>query len=230
MSALTGIRRLREVALLSGCAAILVLSPGTAKADFVNGNFATGDLTGWSVFTTADGTNGAGLPAVVSFNTTGAGASNSAKFDVGEVISLGAQEGGGLSQVLLLGAGSYTITAAVAAQDDVTGQVNGSAGLFQILMDGTAVGSDDLGGFTSPHQIVRDTLTGGFSLATAGTHTFDFEITRPFLSGGDATPTQYITDITLGGTSSVPEPSHLGLLILAIGLTLFLRRRKQRIV
>ena len=65
--------------------AVGLLVPAAANADLIsNGDFSTG-LTGWTVFTTANGTTGAGLPDVVSFNTTGSGASNSAQFNVGEV-------------------------------------------------------------------------------------------------------------------------------------------------
>ena len=69
-----------------GCIVLGLLSGGlrSAQADFINGNFGTGDLTGWTVFTTPDGTNGvdpvtgASLPDVVSYNTTGSGATKTA--------------------------------------------------------------------------------------------------------------------------------------------------------
>ena len=83
---------------------ILVTSAGIltlpARADNIvtNGDFGTGTLAGWSVFTTPNGRNGAGLPDVVPFNTTGAGATNSAQFNVGNVIASGTQQGSGISQ------------------------------------------------------------------------------------------------------------------------------------
>src|SRR5215469_11867190 len=91
---------------LGGLMAVLLglLSNNAARADEIsnlisNGNFATGDLTGWTPFVTANGTNGSGLPVVVSFDTTGTGASNSAQFNVGEAdFPVGVQQGGGISQ------------------------------------------------------------------------------------------------------------------------------------
>jgi hypothetical protein len=72
------------------CLAALALPLGGVErtnAGFINGNFGTGDLTGWTVFTTSNGTNGTfngvALPNVVSFDTTGTGATNSALFEVG---------------------------------------------------------------------------------------------------------------------------------------------------
>jgi hypothetical protein len=89
---------------------------------FINGDFATGDLTDWTAFTTANGTNGvdpvsgAPLPDVVLFNTTGTGATNSAHFNVGH-LSGGDPEGGGISQSLTVSAGTYTLTGAFASLD-----------------------------------------------------------------------------------------------------------------
>jgi fermentation-respiration switch protein FrsA (DUF1100 family) len=87
-----------------------------ANAGFINGNFGTGDLTGWTVFTTPNGTNGTlngvPLPNVVSFDTTGTGATNSAQFEVGifPFHPPRTEQGGGLSQNVTLSAGSYIIT------------------------------------------------------------------------------------------------------------------------
>ena len=191
-------------------ATALVVSP--AKADFVDGNFATGTLAGWTVFTTsANGTNGNGLPDVVSFDTTGTGATNSAQFNVGQLNSFvpGDNEGGGLSQSLVLATGIYTVTAAIAAAGGSL--TNAEAGIFSILVDGVLVGTPvDFGGINGG-QTLRGNLSDTVSVS-AGTHTFSFEITRGFgqiTDGLFQTPDQYITDLTISGSVATPEPSHI---------------------
>src|SRR6476659_9855554 len=86
----------------------LVAAVTSAKADFINGNFQTGNLTGWTTYTTTNGT--IGTPSVVTFDTTGGGPSLAARLQVGQVtFQSGVHAGGGLLQNLNLGAGAYTL-------------------------------------------------------------------------------------------------------------------------
>jgi hypothetical protein len=179
-----------------------------------NGDFETGVLTPWTVFTTSNGTNGAGLPAVNSFDTTGSGATLAAQFNVGEVTVTGLQEGGGLTQGFTApAAGIYNFFANIASLDDPDGQINGAAGTFSILIDGTTVDSDNLGAFASANQILRGTLGGAVSL-TAGAHTFEILITRPFTSASSATPQEFIDNLSI--SSAAPEPGTFALAALAL--------------
>ncbi len=155
---------------------------------------------------------GGPLPDVVSFNTTGSGATNSAHFNVGS--DNFTEAGGGLSQTLTLGAGTYTITGAFASADDPDGQNNTNAGTFSVLVDGVVQQSIDLGGFGAPHDVLYGNWDVSLSLG-AGSHTFSFEITRHFLSVGPETPQQYLTNLQL--SSSVPEPASMLLLGVGVG-------------
>src|ERR1700683_3636401 len=173
-------------AALSGLVAIVAIFAlaRPTYADFINGSFQTGDLSGWTLLTTPGGTNGTvnsvPLPDVVSFNTTGTGATNSAHFNVG------GPGGGGITQTVTVGTtGLYTITGDFASQSDPNGQVNADAGTFSILVDGTKEDTDSLGGFSSSLQILRGQLSATVSL-TAGSHVLGFEITRGFLSSDTA--------------------------------------------
>jgi hypothetical protein len=212
--------------------AVVALCPlaRVAKADFVNGNFETGDLTGWTTYTTANGTLGTGLPTVDSFDTTGTGPSFAAHFNVGDAVYTGLQEGGGLLQDLALGPGSYTFSADIASEDDPNGVVNAAAGVFSLLLDGTQIAQVNLGAFTALDPVLRDTLSASFDLTTGGTHELAILITRPYGSGGDQTPQEYVDNMAVTGPpSSVPEPTSVGLMAVVAGL-LVLTRRQSRAV
>jgi hypothetical protein len=192
-------------------ASVCLLGRPVLAGTITNGNFETGTLSGWTVFTTSNGTNGMGLPDVVSFNTTGSGASDAAQFNVGEVSFDGTPQGGGLSQTITAPvSGLYTLTEDVASQDDADGMVNGNAGTFSIIIDGITVATVNLGAFGTPNQVLRGSIFDESVDLTAGTHTIETEITRPFISLGTQTPTEYIDNISLTPNSATtPEPSSL---------------------
>src|SRR5271154_4151690 len=93
--------RRRVSAVVAGPFALGCLLCRPALADTITkGNFDTGNLEGWTTFTTANGSVGAGLPNVTPFNTTGSGISDAAHFNVGEVNFDFTQQGGGLFQII----------------------------------------------------------------------------------------------------------------------------------
>lgn len=78
---------------------------GQVDAALINGDFETGDFTGWTVFSEFPGE--IGTPAVVSFDTTGdAVPSLAARFQVGTSDS-GVFGGGGILQNVALSSGLF---------------------------------------------------------------------------------------------------------------------------
>ena len=165
----------------------------TANAGIVtNGDFGTGDFTGWTLFTTPNGSlgpAGSGLPAVTSFNVTGSGVQNAATFNVGEVVFNGTQQGGGLTQTVTLPGGPISFSANIASSTPV-GFSNLEGGIFDVLIDGVTEDTFDVGRI-SADSVVRDALSFT-TTESAGVHTLEILITRAFLNSANS-PDQFIT-------------------------------------
>jgi hypothetical protein len=217
-------RRIVSIASAVG----LLMIPVPASAGLINGDFETGDLTGWTTFVTLHGGLGSEPPAVVLFDTNGDGiASNAARFQVGQVsgnIGGGApQEGGGVLQSFVTGAGELLISVDIAAE----GASNASAGLFSLLFDHVVVDTHDFGdiGLSGGLTIERSTLSAS-TMVTAGSHEMEILMTRGAGIGG--TPYQYLDDVIVSGSalSPVPEPSSITLLGVGLLITALSRSRR----
>ena len=199
--------------------ALLLAAAGAAQAQLVNGNFATGDLTGWNLFSTPQG-GSAITPQVVLFDTAGTGAPvNSAQFEVGQTSFPfgvnGNEEGAGIYQNVSFVSGQLNISLEIAASDTnpsvgATGNVD--AGTFELILDGNVVASDDFG-YISVSQTLRSTLSYSGAVTT-GTHEITIEMLRNAETVVDDTPYQYLANVSLSVTP-VPEPGMLGLLALS---------------
>ena len=104
-----------SVRVCLGFALVLFLAAAAEASPITltNADFSSG-LTGWTTFTTANGSLGpAPLPSTQSFDVDGdTVATSAAWFQVGQIVfTSGVQAGGGIFQSFTSGAGSLTATA-----------------------------------------------------------------------------------------------------------------------
>ena len=191
----------------------------------LNGDFETGDLTGWTTFLTPNGSIGStnGVPDVVPFDVTGGGTpSDAAQFEVGELAFLGVHtaQGGGILQDFTCAPGQYDVSLDFAAQN-INSLSNAQGGMFSLFVDGNLLASMNIAEIGSG-QILRGDLSATAGLGP-GTHQIMVEITRSWLAGDGVvfTPLEYLDNISV---TPVPEPSQAALGIL--GLTLLLAYRR----
>jgi hypothetical protein len=200
--------------------ALLPVSPlfqPQTPAIVTNEDFATGDFTGWTLFTTSNGSlgpSGSGLPRVTSFNVTGSGSQNASTFNVGEIVFDATQQGGGIRQMVTLPGGSISFSANIASTAPA---FNFERGVFNVLLDGVTEDRLDTGP-ASANTVIRNTLSFT-TTESAGAHTLEILVTRPF-TNDNVTPDQFITNIAI----SAAEPASLALL--AVGLLSFATVRR----
>jgi len=214
---------------------IVMGAPNGSALPLVNGDFQTGDLTGWSTFTTANGV--IGTAAVVPFATTNGGpVTDAARFNVGEAVSDGDGNtfaGGGILQnVSLGGAGLVNITANLASRKapkpGLIGPDDNHGGLFDLLIDNIVRTSFDFG-VVAANQTHYGVLSLLNFAITGGSHEIRIRITRPWANDA-ATPTtspsprEYIDDVTLS-MNAVPEPHTFALFVSGMLGLAILRRR-----
>ena len=190
------------------------------QAGLVNGDFQTGDLTGWTSYTTAAGTAGSGLPNVVTFSTAGVD-SLAAHFSAGRTSGVQFQ-GGGIYQDAVYADGLLTVEMDWAASNSNPGGGNAEGGRFSLLLDGLSLSSTTVGFIDCCGAIVRGSLSGSAPV-TAGTHRVSIEITRNY--SVNASLGQYVDNISTSITSSAPEPA--GVFLLGSGLVAVLLRQRR---
>ena len=183
---------------------VLFSPPGEVGAFVLdNGDFQRGNLTGWTVYTTQNGSlGGEGFPRCEDFDIVGDGhRSKSAVFKVGrrqykaEGPSLA---GGGILTNIRLDAGSVVISAEIASSyfsphDD---RRNLAGGMFELLLDGVVIATHDFGPILN-HSTLNARLKGSTQV-NAGLHELRIRIRRPFKSlSHDIAPHQYIDNIRI---------------------------------
>jgi len=200
--------------------ALLALFAAQAGATnlLVNGSFQDGTFNGWTIGQTSNGTWGQGFPIVTGWPL---GGENAAEGEVGEVNFDGTLQGGTLSQTFTSGAGAATLSFDWASMGDGTHQ-NSEGGVYELILDGTLLGQA-FTGTIGPNDIINGTLSANVNL-TAGSHTFEIDVLRPYTSAFQNTPYQYVTNADVEGT--VPEPGSLILMGSGVlGLAGVLRRK-----
>ena len=171
-----------------------------------NGDFETGDLTGWTTFTTTNGTLGPGYPRVVLFDTNNMGtATYSAQFSVGQILNEnGTRRGGGIYQNVHLVEGEYQITANIAvAFGTPQAGIATDGGLFELLVDGAVVASHNFGYVyvdTTQHN-----LLASVPVTSTDYHEIRIRITRP----GDSSSVlnQYVDNVVISGGPDPIDPA-----------------------
>lgn len=175
---------------------LVFAGPTWASNLISNGDFETGDFSGWIVFQTSSwNNNGVTNHSVDLFDTDGDSTSTkSAKFSVGEMDhDSSVWHGGGIYQQVSAGAGAWTVSADIAI-DNTGSALNGEGGFFELIVDGLQVDSyqcDDIPALTTN----RATLSASGTFTTADNHEIRIQITRNSLPS--AALSQYIDNVEL---------------------------------
>jgi hypothetical protein len=209
--------KIRIVMLMLAISAIAGMP--SAKAALINGAFETGNLAGWTIFTTPNGYVGdAPLPAVSAFDVDGDSvASNSLTLSVGYAVAPCSfpgsgcprpTEGGGVQQSLTLQPGHYSFFADIATRNQATLGFNQDAGTFSLLLDGVVLDTISLGEINSGSTLRNNLGFEGY--LAGGVYDFRVLVTRQFAQAD--TLFQYVDNVRV---ISVPEPASAILLLAA---------------
>jgi hypothetical protein len=220
----------RSVVFVTVLASAFLIAPAwSASFAVLNGDFETGDFSDWSVFTTPLGTNVAGFPTVVPFDTNGdSTATNSAAFRVGTTD--GSLGGGGIYQSVTVDvAGDYTLSASIASDLPIDSD-NSDGGRFDLMMDGNVVDSFNFG-FIAGYSTERDVLSALLPL-TIGSHEIRILIQRSH-TVSSTVPFQYIDGVSLLGSEvepggEVPEPSSAALVLVGCAALILSKRVRRK--
>src|ERR1051326_1532057 len=190
---------MRASARLVVVVGLSVAAPALAQS-FANGNFETGDLSGWTVVNTVNGVGAPGSVATIDIDGTGPlGSSYAAAFMVGQAqFSSGQQCGIEMTQSLGLMAGvQYTVTFDWSAQR--IANVGNVGGLFTLIVDGAPIFTVDAGDISGTAPAYGH-FSANYTPPASGTASVGIRITRPYLVPGDLT--DYVDHVAISGGSA----------------------------
>ncbi len=201
------------------------LNPASASI-ITNGDFETGDLTGWT-WTPTEHAEPMMTAEVVTFDTSGSGASNSFRVNPGgdQDYESGASGGGTLSQTVHMSSGIEYDVGIVAAIRCMLPLPNGSGGTISLKIDDETLWSWSVTGIAGSTTRRHIPYAGTYTPTVTGPHSVSVSFDRR--KGNYPTPAyptpriyHYVDDISV-----VPEPATVLLLSFG-GLVLIYRKRR----
>ena len=163
-------------------------------------DFESGDFSGWTAFSTANGTlGGKGFPLVAVCDHAGViSPSRCLQVQVGQLHYApvhDVQQGGGIELATMTDSGILQLSARVGVTyDSPNKKRNLSGGLFEWVVDDEVVANLDVGPIEEG-AAVQHQFTGTVPVR-AGRHTIQLRMTRPFRSGtGQPAPVQFVDDV-----------------------------------
>lgn len=205
--------------ILAVFAGVWLVFPALARADFVNPDFETGDMTGWTITVgpMAEYTN----HAVIMFDMN---ASEPGGLSLAPQFSVGQANNGDteyrhidVTQELNLVEGQRYEFQFDWASHNYFFLDNFDGGVFDLIVDGMSLASHDTGSIFL-ESTEYGTLSGSFTATHSGAHTVGARIARRFRSTNNGTFIlgQYLDNFSVTEVS-IPEPSS-ALLIAVFGV------------
>ena len=219
---------MRATTLLPVLTFMLVVISAEARANLLtNGDFETGDLTGWTWSPTQYAEPEMTAEAV-TFQTVLGQPSLCFRVNPGTDdahVGIGQEEGGSLWQTVnLVGGENYDVVVGASAIHYIGPTSNADGGLIRLYIRGDLQWSWDVGEISPTGAVVRNFYEGTYVPTFTGPHDFELVFTRTYGNWGGFAGSQPSVYHYADNIFVIPEPTTLLLFALS-GLTLLRRRR-----